>query len=337
LQHLSLLFRQRHDVLLFHGRSPYLGLVIPSAKRPENIHRITSNGALVKYLRCCQGAFFHDEDITTFYECVSNGNIRKGLNIFLDFIRSGHTHVDEYLKVFVQGGTYMLAFHQVFKPISRGSYFYYSSNRSCIPNIFTPTTGVSGMQISYFAKIYLMNFLAFQANKTTNVGRGFMPVTQVDQFLSALGLTGEIRKETLTRLAELELLEPDVKMVQSFGDWTYVRVTALGLYLVRVLVTRFSYIEAIMLDTLLTNLEIHKRISGLYLEGTKPSLHQRVLCARDFLLYLQNEEVLEQTRVQTSGIASQCPGVMSQIIGLATDQFQALEDLAKEDPSAQNA
>jgi hypothetical protein len=292
---------------------------------------------LVKYLRCCQGAFFHDEDITVFYECVSNGNIRKGLNIFLDFIRSGHTHVDEYLKVFVQGSAYMLAFHQVFKPISRGSYFYYSSNRSCIPNIFTPATGVSGMQVSYFAKIYLMNFLAFQSHKATNAGLGFVPVTHVDQFLAALGMTGEVRKETLVRLAELELLEPDVKMVQSFDEWTYIRITAFGLYLLRVLVTRFSYIEAIMLDTPVTNLEIHRRISGLYLEGTKPSLHQRVLCARDFLLYLQGEEVLEQTRVQTSGIAPQCPEVMSQIIGLATDQFQSLEERAKEDPSVQNA
>jgi len=38
--------RQRHDILLLHGRSPYLGMFIPSARRPENILQFICDRAL---------------------------------------------------------------------------------------------------------------------------------------------------------------------------------------------------------------------------------------------------------------------------------------------------
>jgi acetyl esterase/lipase len=41
--------RQRHDIRLLHGRSPYLDTTIPSAKRLTNVHQITSNGALANH------------------------------------------------------------------------------------------------------------------------------------------------------------------------------------------------------------------------------------------------------------------------------------------------
>lgn len=310
---------------------------VPPAITPLSGGIVLEAKHLTQYLRCCRSAFFQDEETTVFYECLSNGSIRKGLDMFLGFLRSGHTHVDEYLKAFIQRGTYTIRFHQVFKPISRGQYAYYASNRSAVPNIFTPVTGVAGMQLSHFAPLYLLNYLSFHAGKTTHAGRGFVPVAAADQFLRNLGMTGEVRRSVLTQLSSLQLIEPDVKMVPTFEEWAYVRITAFGLYLIRVLVTRFSYIEAVMLDTPLANLEIHKRISGLYLEGTKPSLHQRVLCARDFLNFLRKEEVLEQARVQSSGIGAQCPEVMSQVIDRAISQFEILEELAREDTSAQNA
>ena len=46
LQHLPFLLRQGYDILLLHDRSPYLWMFYPSARRPKNVHQITSNSAL---------------------------------------------------------------------------------------------------------------------------------------------------------------------------------------------------------------------------------------------------------------------------------------------------
>ena len=80
---------------------------------PGNL--LLSASHLEKYLKVCHQAFFDNEEITVFYECLSNGNIRKGLKAFLEFLRSGHTRSNEYLKSIVTHDTYVLRFYVVFK------------------------------------------------------------------------------------------------------------------------------------------------------------------------------------------------------------------------------
>jgi len=157
-------------------------------------------------------------------------------------------------------------------------------------------------------------------------------LNEVEMLLSKLGIAAAASRQLLKILFESELIESDLKMVPGVKNWSFVRITGLGLYTISVLVSKFSYIEAVMLDTPVTNQVMHTRISGLYLEGTKPSLHQRILCAKEFLIrHLESEETLEQMRVQSAGIGQHCPKVMPRIIEQTENEFETLEEIAKED------
>ena len=151
-------------------------------------------------------------------------------------------------------------------------------------------------------------------------------------FRSLLGISKEPQVQFLYDLFEKELLEPDIKMQQDVKDWSFIRISGFGLYTIRILVTKFAYIEAIMLDTPISDLAIHRRIAGLYLERHKPSLHQRLLCVKDFIKYLKNEESIEQMRIQTSGISSECPEIMSQIVMNLQEDFMEIEKHIAENP-----
>jgi len=287
---------------------------------------------LTDYLKSCRNAFFDKEDITVFYECVSNGIVRKGLDLFLHFLRSGHTHVDEYLKAIVESGNYSIQLHQVFKSISRSSYQYYSSRRSLIPNIFTPVTGIHGMQLSYFSRYYLVNFLSFKAKDYSSAGEGFVPMSEIDGLLSRLGLSNESRKKLLEDLLEKELIEPEVRISSNIDSWNFVKVTGFGLYLARCLSMRFTYLEAVMLDTPINDHALHTRISEIYKENHKPNLEHRLKCVERFVNFLQKQEDLEQMRVQTAGLADQCPYVMEQFMELAREDFKIIRAEIEKSP-----
>lgn len=287
---------------------------------------------LIKYLRIFKSAFVNNDDVTIFYECLSNGNVRRGLDAFLGFLRSGHTHADEYLKAIVSDGTYVLKFHQVFKSISRERYFYYSSNRSIIPNVFNPLEGIDGLQVSYFVRIYLLNYLARESVTESPQGRGYVPMIQMNYILGKLGLDEVLIKQLIVSFFDKNLIEPDAKLSSDYEKWKYLRITAFGLYIIRNMTHRFPYLEAIMLDTPIKNIEILTRITGLYLEGKKPSLHQRVLCVKDFVKYLQKEESFEQIRVQQTGLLAYFPEYMSILYSHMKDEIDELNEEMKQNP-----
>lgn len=287
---------------------------------------------LLKYLNICKRAFFVDSELTVFFECLSNGCVRKGLEIFLEFIRSGHTHVDEYLKAFVEGESYTLQFHQIFKPISRGSYAYYCSNRSSIPNVFYPIETIRGSQLSYFSRLYLLNHLSLYTDSQSQVGLGYVPITKVYEFLSSLGLSSQSHGNLIKDLYNTELIQPNIKMIENIKEWTHIRISSFGLYTLRILVSQFSYIESIMLDTPISDTRMHSRISGLYLEGVKPALHQRSMCVKDFLKFLSREEALEQIQVQTAGISDMCPCLMENVIAQSEKCFEIIKSKIEETP-----
>jgi len=91
---------------------------------------------MMKYLSVLKNALIDSEELGSFYECFANRSIRRGLDIFLDFVRSGHTETDVYLKALIHEGSYKISFHQFFKSATRGHYAYYSETNSRMPNVF---------------------------------------------------------------------------------------------------------------------------------------------------------------------------------------------------------
>ena len=138
--------------------------------------------------------------------------------------------------------------------------------------------------------------------------------------------------ETHNVCSVVVLVEPEVRITYDVDKWKFVKVTAFGFFLVRRLATKFTYLEAVMLDTPINDHALHTRLSEVYTENHKPSLENRLKCVEKFVKFLQKQEDLEQMRVQTSGLANQCPYVMEQFMELAREDFSLIRAEIEKSP-----
>ncbi|MFO0831656.1 MAG: hypothetical protein U0637_07410 [Phycisphaerales bacterium] len=298
-----------------------------TAVLPGNV--VLEAGHLEKYLQSCKEAFFNDDEVTVFFECLANGSVRKGLDIFLEFLRSGHTHVQEYLAAIVQRSTYKIQFHQVFKSIAYGARKHYSSSRSMVPNLFHPVPSRDASSYSYFAKLYTLNHLASFANTPGPMGDGMVVLSDLKAMLTLLGLSDDSQSMLVRQMVNSDLIEADVRQKENEAAWRAMRITSFGLYAIRQLVGKMAYIEAVMLDTPLSDSNVKRQLAVAYHEGAKPSLGIRLQCARMFLELMSGIEVGEQRRVQSAGLSGRCPPMMDLIAKLAEPDLARIADMVE--------
>ncbi|MBH0311079.1 S1 RNA-binding domain-containing protein [Alcaligenes faecalis] len=88
------------------------------------------------YLRSIVSSLFQDQVFKRIVTGLAGRNIRKGLEILLDFCKSGHIGTDEILKIRSSNGEYQIPNHLISKILLKGKRKYYSDNDSNIKNIF---------------------------------------------------------------------------------------------------------------------------------------------------------------------------------------------------------
>ncbi|MGD0463502.1 MAG: hypothetical protein ABSB74_13540 [Tepidisphaeraceae bacterium] len=284
---------------------------------------------IVKYLQIIKRAVLEEEPIAMLFESVANGSIREGLDLFLAFVRSGHTRVEEYMAAIFAKDEYKLRFHQVFKSIAFGPFKYYRSVRSKVPNIVYPLFALSGGWHSYFARPYLLNWLLTRIKLESAAGAGFVPIVDAREFLARLGLTETCRNVLIASAIGTGLIEPDVRLEKLPDAWRYIRIMTKGISLIRRLPARVAYWEAVMLDTPISDPVIRQRITGTWAEGLMPRrISERVLCVREFLKFLSQTEELEQSHIRQSGFENHCPPFMVYVDTVSKPDFDRLDALA---------
>ncbi len=103
-----------------------------------------SNGMKVEYPQSEQGLYlasivrslFENAYFNRLISGIAGKDIRKGLEVFLNFCRSGHIDESEILKMKKFGSQYIIKNHTVSKIILRGDRRYFSGEESIIKNIF---------------------------------------------------------------------------------------------------------------------------------------------------------------------------------------------------------
>jgi hypothetical protein len=107
-----------------------------------------------------------------------------------------------------------------------------------------------------------------------------------------------------------DIVEPDIRVDDLIYHWNHIRITALGLYLIRVLAGKFCYLEAAMLDTALTDAKSREYIAQQYPEGQKPLLVNRILAVERFVNILEAYEAQERIRLASGSSDMVCSPVM---------------------------
>lgn len=113
-------------------------------RNSNTLSYVLPNGFKVEYPQSDQGHYlasivrslFENTYFNRIISGISGKDIRKGLEVFLDFCRSGHIDEAEILKMKKFGATYVLKNSLVSKVVLRGNLKYYSDDSSIIKNLF---------------------------------------------------------------------------------------------------------------------------------------------------------------------------------------------------------
>jgi hypothetical protein len=248
--------------------------------------------SLIKYLHVLKVALIDSEELGSFYECFANKSIRRGLDIFLDFIRSGHTETDVYLKALLQEGKYNIAFHQLFKSVARGSYAYYSEANSRMPNVYQME---GRLHRSHFHRLNVLRYLYSQRNYRNIIGDGFVEKDALYKLMYEVGFIEDEIKALFDYLLQTELIESDCRKKFYSEDAIAFRITVLGGLLSEKLFKRFEYLEMVMADTRIKDEKLLQMFLQIYKEGQKPHVTERVKAMEAWIFYLQREEETELT------------------------------------------
>ncbi len=89
------------------------------------------------YLACMLRSLFqNDELFRRIVSGIAGTDIRRGLEIFMDFCKSGHIQEDEIFKIRQSRGEYVLPGHIVTRVLFRGNRRYYHDTHSLVKNLF---------------------------------------------------------------------------------------------------------------------------------------------------------------------------------------------------------
>ncbi len=204
--------------------------------------------------------FEHDRFARRLIVGLAGRNIRRALEIFLEFCCSGYIGDDQIFKIRQSEGNYALPFRQVATVILRMNRRYYDSDESYIKNLFS--SEMSDTFPSHFSRYLVLGWLKKNAK---NVGPsrlpGYFSIKQIKQSLVPLGLSPEILDRELNILLKARCLIAEHFREDSVADDDLVKIGPSG-YVHLELVGNVSYLAAVAEDTFFEDREQAERISN---------------------------------------------------------------------------
>jgi hypothetical protein len=102
------------------------------------------------------------ENPARFIECISDGNIRKGIALVTNFLISGHIQVEKQIENYLLKSTYnYIPFHEVFKGCVLGLWKYYIEEKAEVINILSSGLNSKNLQ---FLRAYVLKYLKYRAS-----------------------------------------------------------------------------------------------------------------------------------------------------------------------------
>jgi hypothetical protein len=286
---------------LITSRINYALKVLENGEGP--VDYIFRSGAVVDrrgiadFLRIVENSIFEqNKNIARFIEALCFGNMRLALDMFTTFLTSGATDVDKMLTIYRRQGAYFVAFHEFVKSIMLGDRRYYRDRASAIMNVFDCG---SERNASHLTCLRIVRALSAKRGEITREGQGFV---EIGQLLTASEDVFDNREDvlrSLNRLVAIQLIEANTKSTESIVGASHVRVTSAGWYYSTFLVKSFAYLDLVLQDTPLNDVNVESQLRKYLLEVDNLSdrddqkldrMYVRFARVRMFLDYLKSEE-----------------------------------------------
>lgn len=216
--------------------------------------------ALRTYLNVIISSFTRNEELIEFIDNVCSGNIRLALEFITTFIGSGHVDTQKILDIeAMERGRrhYLIPFHEFLRAVIYGDNVYYDPQASAITNILD-ISNPDGRE--HFLLAILCEYIG-RAGGFAGV-EGFVEAGEIYEYAQRAGFTPAQIGSALSRTLRRNLIEAEARDIPN-GDREAprsFRVTTVGLYHVGKLIRRFTYVDAMVVDTPILDQAARRRI-----------------------------------------------------------------------------
>jgi len=178
--------------------------------------------------------------------CIENiaaGNVRVALELVRGFFGSGHVDTQ---KIIAKGAGYVVPLHEFQRAIIYGDNVHYDPSRSPIANVFDISSLDSR---EHFLQPLLLALLRLPALEGAN--EGFVSVRVLYDQLQGLGFLPEQADAAVIRAFNKRLVETAARRIPEPGknEGCLLRLTTVGLYHLSELMSTFTYLDAVVVDT----------------------------------------------------------------------------------------
>lgn len=199
-------------------------------------------GTLTAYLRIVLSSFESNYELMEFIDNMSGGNIRQALGFLKAFIGSGHVNTQKILDVDNESGSYRIPLHEFSRAVCYGDHEYFEPAASPFLNVFD-ISGANG------SEHFLLPLLLCQLERigTPETNQGYVSSETIHAFGQSIGFQPQQIRWALDRAVKKGLADS-----QSLTTPSY-RITTVGAYSTKLLLSQFVYLDAVIVDTPITD------------------------------------------------------------------------------------
>lgn len=261
------------------GRLPWMGE-----------HVTLQSRKLESYIGVLIRAFGGNSDLNEFLDNMSAGNIRRALDFVTAFVGSAHVDSQKILDI-EESAQYSLPMHEFVRAVMYQDCEHYSPAESPVPNIFD-ISARDGREHFLIALILLF----VDRSGRTSGSDGYIERHRIYDFAQGLHYQTEQSRIALERCVDKNLLA--TPSGHRSDDHSRLRATTAGAFMAKRMLSLFSYVDPVIVDTPIVDPDFRSRISDAR------TIQERIERARHFVDYLDAqwqsvdpgaEEVLDWT------------------------------------------
>jgi len=191
--------------------------------------------------------FEHDKFIRRMITGLSGRNIRKALEIFIDFCNSAHLGEDEIFKIRNNEGKHTLPLYLVTRILLRGNLRYYDGQDSVVKNLFDIFH--IDNEPFYFCRLMILNWLQIRfPHKGANGVRGYFSIRELKSNLIILGVPEYVIDRELDFLLKSHCINSESLKLDKLDDDELIRISSAGVVHLDLL-NSINYLATIAEDT----------------------------------------------------------------------------------------
>ena len=201
----------------------------------------------------------HDRFVRRVMTGLAGRDVRRALEIFLDFCTSGHIGEDEIYKIRFFEGKYVLPLSVVARVLLRMQRRFYDGTRGYIKNLVqcVPADPLP----DHFVRLSILHWLQRHHRDLGPAGViGFHAVSKIIQDLVQLGHDGIRVRDEMLFLAKEGCIVPEHLRLDSIAETDLVKLTASGLVHLQ-LMANPDYLAACAEDTWMSDAGLARRVA----------------------------------------------------------------------------